>query len=429
MLPVLSKILERLVHSRVMTHLTQYNYLTAAQYGFRAMRSTEGALQDLCTSIYDIFEERQYCLGVFLDLSKAFDTLGREILFTKLTTYRLTGMELIWFKSYFRKREQYVFCNNKASSRRVVQYGIPQGSILGPLMFVIYMNDITYASRNLKYVLYADDTNVFMTSSNIKDLYNRMNSELISVKKWIRVNRLTLNIGKTIYVLFHRQQKTLPRVKLKIKMGSYNIDRVQGTKFLGVIIDEHLIFKPHMALILCRLSKFVPIFYKIRNLVNLNCLILLYNALVLPNLMYCYNVCECSNARTMKPLIVMQKRIIRVICHAAPYAHTEPLFQFLHMLRLDQLSFYTRSNFIYKSLNELNSCRFFTYVTNAYNTRRCVDRQLQLRICHSEHSKRSITYSGVKLWNVIPRDIRQAVSYCSFKYRLKRYLTASLGEQ
>ena len=160
-LPVLSQILEKLVYSQVMDHLVQHNYLSNSQYGFRTQCSTEGALHDICTSIYDNFEEGNYCLGFFLDLRKAFDSLDRGILLEKLAAYGITGNELSWFTSYFRGRQQYVVYKNKPSSRRSVNYGTPQGSVLGPLLFLLYVNDIVHATNQVKFILFADDTNMF----------------------------------------------------------------------------------------------------------------------------------------------------------------------------------------------------------------------------------------------------------------------------
>ena len=325
-LPVLSKVLEKLIYSRVMNHLQKYNYLTRSQYGFRTGCSTEGALQDMCLSLYDNFEHGHYCLGAFLDLSKAFDSLDRDILLRKLVVYGIIGNELKWFKSYFSDRQQYVVYNNKSSSRLPVNYGAPQGSIIGPLLFLIYINDIVFATNHVKFILFADDTNLFYSSNNIISLYETFNNELDSIDQWLLSNKLTLNIDKTNYILFHRQQRRLPHYNGTLSIGGREVERVRETKFLGVILDESLTFKSHIALIAKRLSRYIGVFYRIRNFLTTKYLKLLFNSLVLPNLMYCNGVWGACSAASLRPLVTLQKRMIRVISFAPWLVHTDPLF-------------------------------------------------------------------------------------------------------
>ena len=251
---VLSNVLEKLVYSPVMKHFLHNNYLRNNQYDFRAQCSTEGALQDMCTTIYDSFENTHYCIGAFLDLSKAFDSLDRDILLKKLAYYGILGCELQWFRSYFRDRKQYVVYNSQSSSLLPIKYGTPQGSILGPLLFSIYINDIVFAANHVKFILYADDTNIFYSNSDITTLYETVNSDLELVNHWLLANKLTLNIGKTNYILFHRHQRRLPPHNGSLGIGGREVERMYETKFLGVLLDESLMYKAHVTVIVKRLA-------------------------------------------------------------------------------------------------------------------------------------------------------------------------------
>ena len=421
-LPVISKILERLIYNRLMDHLVQCNHLTSRQYGFRPKCSTEGALHDMCTSLYNEMDNGNLCIGVFLDLSKAFDTIDRQILRVKLHAYGVRDVELDWFNSYFRERQQYVSVGGKKSCYRSISYGTAQGSILGPLIFIVFINDIVYSSNLLKFIMFADDTNVFLCSDNMRTLFNNCNRELKKVYSWMNANKLTLNFKKTNYVIFHRAQKSLQQNRLRIRIGNKTIDRAQNTKFLGVKIDEHLTFKSHISLLIGRLSKYVAIFYRIRDLLDRGSLLLIYKTLIYPNLIYCNSVWGATYVSVLKPLVVMQKKIVRVMCYRSRLDHTGGIFNDLKILKIDQIVYYTRCNFIYKSIHSHNYCNLFSYYESEYNTRLSNNRCLILHRSRSDHSKMSIVHNGVKMWNDVPRVVRDITNYCTFKFKLKEYI-------
>ena len=164
-LPCVSKILERIIYNRIINYLNDFNVVCDNQYGFRKNRSPSLALIDLCYRISSALDRREYALGVFLDLSKAFDTVNHAILFDKLEHYGIRGLALEWVKSYFSERAQFVEFNNVRSSPQGISCGVPQGSILGPLLFILYVNDLNNASL-LDVILFADDTNLFISHND-----------------------------------------------------------------------------------------------------------------------------------------------------------------------------------------------------------------------------------------------------------------------
>ena len=206
-LPCFSKILERIIYNHIINYLIDFNVLCDNPYGFRKNRSPSLALIDLCDRISSAFDRREYALGVFLDLSKAFDTVNHAILFDKLEHWDgIRGLALEWVKSYFSERAQFVEFNNVRSSPQGISCRVPQGSILGPLFFILYVNDLNNAPL-LDVILFADDTNLFISHNDPGYLNDTLNSELNNLPSWFAANRLSLNLCKTNFRVFKPRQK------------------------------------------------------------------------------------------------------------------------------------------------------------------------------------------------------------------------------
>ena len=189
------------------------------------------------------YEQSSHTLGLFLDLSKAFDTIDHDILSVKLSFYGIRGVALEWFRNYLTNRNQFVYFNDNQSSSKDLVYGVPQGSILGPLLFSIYINDFDKSSRVLSFILFADDSNLFYTHRNVFTLVNTVNSELIGVSNWIKANKLSLNIEKTCSMLFSNSVISLPS---DIVFDNLSINQTNCIKFLGLFIDAKLSWNDHV---------------------------------------------------------------------------------------------------------------------------------------------------------------------------------------
>lgn len=201
-LPAISKILEKLVYNRVIDFINEHNILNDSQYGFRKKYSTYMALIDLTDSISECIDTGDVTVGIFLDLAKAFDTVNHKILLGKLSHYGIRGTALDWFCSYLNNRLQYVCVNKVNSSYKQICCGVPQGSILGPLLFLLYINDLPKVSTYFKFIMFADDTNIFAKGKDIDNLVNNINYELEHISKWFGANLLSLNVKKTNYIIF-----------------------------------------------------------------------------------------------------------------------------------------------------------------------------------------------------------------------------------
>ena len=252
-LPFFLEILEKIMYNRILAFINKHNLLYKFQFGFRRKHGTDIALIVLVDKIMSAFNDGEMALGVFFDLSKAFDAVVHDILLNKLDTYGIRGTAHDWFRSYLFQRKQFVAFNISTSNESTIECGVPQGSILGPLFFLLHINDMVNTSAVLFSLLFADDTNVFVTGKNLSNLVESMNTELKKLIEWMHVNELSLNIKKTKYMLFTLRKK--PRTSDDIFIDHEPIEKVEHFKFLCVIIDSKLSWVDHIQLIKKKISK------------------------------------------------------------------------------------------------------------------------------------------------------------------------------
>ena len=262
------------MYNRLISFINENKLLYDYQFGFQKGKSTYMAMVMLIDKISDDLDRGDCVIGVFLDFSKAFDTVDHKILLQKLKIYGMKNVPLQGFESYLSERTQYVTYNSVKSTREKVNCGVPQGSILVPLLFLLYINDLSSVSEYCYSVLFADDTNVFISGENIDVLCSRLNEELESIREWLCCNKLSLNVSKTHYMIFTPRNKIVHDIDVKIQ--GVSVERVYATKFLGVIIDTKLTWKPHVEYICKKLSKCAGIIAKARRKLHRSSLITLY---------------------------------------------------------------------------------------------------------------------------------------------------------
>ena len=206
-LPTFSKLLEKIVHCRLSSYLNSFNIIGNSQYGFREGRSTTAAVLSLTDYILKAFDDKNFVVGLFLDLIKAFETVDHSILLRKLEHIGVRGVALRWFQNYLKDRKQYVMFSDSKSELDQLFYSVPQGSILGPLLFNLYINDLTSLEINMNVTLFADDSCLYLANNNLETLINIINSDLLLVSDWLKCNKLTLNLEKSHYIVFSRRKK------------------------------------------------------------------------------------------------------------------------------------------------------------------------------------------------------------------------------
>ena len=236
LLSIFDKIIENLMHIRLYQFLESNNILYNNQYGFGKNSSTTHALLKITEQIRESIENKKYGYVVFIDLKKAFDTVNHDILIQKLEHYGIRNNRLKWFQSYLNNRKQYVYVNGQSSELMDIKSGVPQGSVLGPLLFLIYINDLPNISKKLKLFLFADDTNIYHEDDNLRNFEKTLNQELKKLNQWLCVNRLALNVNKTNFVLFHTFNTPI-KENITLKINSIAIQEQKYIKYLGVLLD------------------------------------------------------------------------------------------------------------------------------------------------------------------------------------------------
>ena len=374
LLTAISKLFEKAAFNQFYSYLCQKKLLHKNQYGFQKLHSTEHAALELIDHAINEIEKKSCAATIFLDLSKAFDTIDHDILLKKLQYYGLSNTELKWFHSYLTGRQQYVEIGDTKSDLLNVTTGVPQGSILGPLLFIIYINDLPKCSKVFRFILYADDTSLFSTlsisdpGSNASNILNR---ELNNVYEWLSINKLSLNVSKTKYILFHAKNKRLTDIIPQLFINGIPIERVTSFDFLGLVIHENLIWKNHADKVANKISKYMGILCRLKRYLPVNILKIIYCSMIQSHLNYCILAWGYENQRIAK----LQKKIIRIISNSKYNAHTEPIFKSLELLNINDIFRVSCLDFYYKHCNNtlphyLQSISFRTHAdTHSYSTR------------------------------------------------------------
>ena len=350
-LPAFSKILEKIVCNQLLNYFIRNNLLTSSQYGFLPGLSTVDAVYSIVNGIYDAFDRGETPVGVFLDLKKAFDTIDRNKLLQKLKVYGIEGTELNWFRSYLSARRQLVAFRDETSTVQKVDYGVAQGSIVGPLLYVIYINDIVACSDKLQFTMYADDSSCSLSSPNLHDTIGCLNDELVKVSRWLTSNCLTLNVSKCHYIIFRRKNKKMHNPPPILILINEILEEKICTKFLGLMLDRNLCFQEHINYVTKKLSKYVPIMYQIRHNMPAEALRTIYNTLIFPCLCYCNGIWGSVYVSNLKPLQIIQKRIIKAMYFKPIRYPSAELFVSKFLLSVEQINKYTCFLYVFKSMH------------------------------------------------------------------------------
>ena len=422
LLPIFSKFYEKVMYDRLINFMDFHKLLYELQFGFRKDHSTCAALIMLMDKITHELEQGNYVLGVFLDYSKAFDCINHSILLQKLHHYGIRGSALEWFKSYLAGRKQFVHFNNTKSNHRDVTCGVPQGSILGPVLFLIYINDIVNVSNILFPILFADDSNVFYAGKDPNEMINIMNTELEKLSIWLKANKLSLNVKKTHYMFFCPPRKNVS-FSNKLLIEGESITQVSETKFLGIMVDAKLSWSNHINYISKKISKGIGILNKARKYLPKSCLTTLYYSFVYPYLNYCLEVWGKSPENIMSKILKLQKRAVRIICNKPWREPTRPLFDKLRILPIGKVYTYKIGVLMYKYSHNLLPAIFnnvFNRTTEIhnYNTRQTFHIPLITR------SKRqsTVSYTGPIIGNYFSQRISVNCMLNTYKKNLRTYL-------
>ena len=418
LLPQFGKMFERIIKKRFVNFFDKHQLITEHQFGFRENYCTELAVAEIQDMLLKNLDDNRVSCTIFLDLKKAFDSVDHGILLKKLEKHGIRGNALSLIKSYLTNRKHAVKLENCLSDFLTLKIGVPQGSVLGPLLFLIFINDLPNCS-NFATKLFADDTLLSAEAKNFEDLQAIVNCEIDKVCKWLSQNKLTLNVKKSKFMIVANQTGK-KRENFFVSMNGNNLERCQSYKYLGVFLDENLCWNTHIDYICEKVSKVCGIFAKLRYCVDFDLLKTVYHALVESHLLYCNLSWGDARKNILKPLQILQNRIIRIMTFA-PFScsNVSQLFEDVEILKLDQIHLLSKAKFMHKHKNKKLPTNFEHYFSKTnqcsrYNLRSASNSDYKCTWGKTSKSTERLQYKAVKIWNTIPKEIRNLSSLANF---------------
>ena len=329
----IDKIFEKLMYTRVIDFLEKSRSIYPLQFGFRKHHSTNDALLNITENIRSSLDKGQFACGIFVDLQKAFDTVDHAILLKKLEHYGIRGIGNSWFKSYLTNRSQYVSISGFDSRLNHILHGVPQGSVLGPLLFLLYINDLHNAIKYCMVHHFADDTNLLIYDKSLKSLQKKVNIDLKLLCHWLNSNKISLNAKKTEYILFRQKQKII-NFNLKLKLNGKMLFPSNYLKYLGIFLDEHLNWKKHTDILSSKLRRANGALSKLRHFVPPGTLKSVYYAIFDSHLSYGSQIWGQNQNSVTNRIFILQKSAMRIMSNIPRRTHSSPLFHNLGVLKL-----------------------------------------------------------------------------------------------
>lgn len=425
LLPCISKIMERIIQRQLLHHLQENNILDPNQSGFRPKHSTTTALIKVTDEWLLAMDEGMYTGAVFVDLRKAFDLVDHKLLLMKLSDIGLKDTALKWFESYLSERRIVTTMNKSISNENILSHGVPQGSILGPLLFSIFINDLPRIFKQSSVHLYADDTVIYFSHKNVNNIQTILNTELKTLDDWMHKNNLLVNYTKTVSMIFGTRYMLSKSNKIDIKIKNNDIELVESFKYLGIQLDRELKWDIHIDDMCQKIGKLVGFLGRLSHTiddVNLN---LIYKATILPHFDYGELIWQSASKSSLLLLQKLQNRAGRMIMKINPFEHvsTKHVHDSLSWEFLEKRQDKHLCIMMYKILHNLTP----VYMSGSVSVK---DSPYDLRSSHNlnlprpntNSCKRTFFYRGISKYNTLPQNIRDATSLSVFKLLLNEFI-------
>ena len=423
LLPLPGKLLERVVHKKVSAFLEDNKFLCEFQGGFRKGYSTTSTIADLTDDLFQAINDCNVTLAAFIDLRKAFDTVDLEILRKKLFEAGIRGRVLDWCGNYLSNRYQRTTVNNTVSDALPVTCGVPQGSVLGPLFFLIYINDLIYALDDCKLKLYADDTVIYHSDVDHSLASRKLQSNLDGFYKWCLENKLTVNIKKTKVMVFGTRYRVKKAHKsVKITINNRKLQMVPSFRYLGILLDSTLSYRQHISSVIRTVLHKVTLLSKVKRYLNNDVALQIYKSMILPYIDYADVIFAKSGVTELNKLQRLQNRCLKICSsrdklYSTDAVHKSSSVPFLVDRRKAHVL-----NFMYKRQTRKDLLNVREIRTRAHDAP-----LFNVTVPRCETFKRSIGYFGSVAWNSLPPALRNTNSYLAFKYLQKKSMLEPLS--
>jgi len=368
--------------------------------------------------------------AIYIDLSKAFDTVNHVLLLDKLQKFGIKGHALDWMTNYLTDRTQCTSVNGNLSSSLSVEIGVPQGSILGPLFFIIFVNDLPSVTKLCKVVLYADDTALFYAADDVNVIQRSLLSDFLHISNWMDVNRLILNVDKTKSMIFGTHQRLKSRVdNFNIQTNEYKIDVVNNFKYLGVILDQHLNWNDHVNMIIKSVSRRLGAIWRVRRFLDKKTSELMVKALVIPIITYCAVVWMSCGSKMQIQIQSLHSRAAKLVLGRGKFASSSQALSSLNWHPINHQWKIQSFVMMYKCMHNMSplylSSKFQESLSTHKSsrlTRSVVKNNLKIPFFRLEKGKSTFFYRGISLWNSLPVSIKLVDDICIFKTVVRKFL-------
>lgn len=422
-LPLYEKVLETIVKEQLMSYVERTGTLLEEQSGFRKHHSCESALNLLLLKWKQYMEQGKVVLAVFVDLKRAFETIDRGKLKGVLKRIGISGNVLKWFHSYLENRVQVTKYNACVSSATAVDLGVPQGSVLGPLLFILYINDVKKTLRRAEINLFADDTVIFVVANSLQECYDVMNDELKMYSDWLKWKKLKLNVTKTKYMVVTRRLNT--DVNGSIEIDGEEVQRVETMKYLGVMLDEKLNFNEHINYTIRKAARKFGVLCRIHRYLTTEAKIVIYKSIIAPHFDYCASILFLASKQQMRRMQILQNKVMRLILRCDRLTPRVFMLDCLQWMSVRQRVEYNTLVFVYRvtqgmAPQYLRSTVVYGRDVHRYETRQAGD--LRLLNFRKNCTQNSLFYKGYGLFNQLPEAAKQASNLREFKNLCKVFV-------